>query len=80
MADYDTPKPVLDPEKKYRYTWPGLPSAVISGAALIQLCKGADPALLNIEEVVSRPSSFDKPQAYPASGESSAGPPKSSEK
>ncbi len=50
--EFDQVAPKLDPEKQYRYTWPGQKPQVVSGAALIQLCKGADPSMLAIEEVI----------------------------
>ncbi len=46
-----TEGPAIDPAKKYQYTWPGQPAKTVSGAALIQLCKGADPSMLKIREV-----------------------------
>ena len=49
--EFDQVAPKFDPEKQYRYTWPGQPARIVSGAALIQLCKGADPSMLAIEDV-----------------------------
>ncbi len=43
--------PQIDPAKRYQYTWPGQTPKTVSGAALIQLCKGADPSMLKIREV-----------------------------
>lgn len=65
--EFDQVKPTLDPEKQYRYTWPGQPPSIVSGAALIQLCKGADASMLAIEEVVpfaapATPSRVPTPQ------------------
>lgn len=44
-------KPILDPAKMYRFTWPGQPQRVISGAELAAICKGANADMLAIEEV-----------------------------
>ena len=41
----------LDPRKRYRYTWPGQKSAVVSGEELEAICKGADASMLDIHEV-----------------------------
>lgn len=53
MADYDTDKPEFDDAKRYRYTWPGQAPRVVGGAAMRQIVKGADPALLAIEEAAT---------------------------
>ena len=51
MADYDVPRPELDPNKFYSYTWPGEAPRVVSGTVLSLILKGADPAKLEISEV-----------------------------
>jgi hypothetical protein len=52
MIDTENEKrATFDSAKKYRYTWPGQSSRVIGGEALTDLCKGADPSMLAIEEV-----------------------------
>jgi len=41
----------IDPAKNYKYTWPGQPPKMVSGAELADICKGSDPSQLSIEEV-----------------------------
>jgi hypothetical protein len=41
----------FDPAKRYRYTWPGQKPQIATGLALTAICKGADPAMLAIEEI-----------------------------
>ncbi len=48
--------PSFDPKKRYRYTWPGQPPKMTSGAELTELCKGADASLLSIEEASDAPA------------------------
>ncbi len=43
-------RPVFDPLKRYRFTWPGQSPKVVSGEEMASLCKGADPAMLDIQE------------------------------
>lgn len=46
--------PTFEPGATYRYTWPGHAPRMISGAALTELCRGADPEALNIVKVETR--------------------------
>ena len=48
--------PEIDHAKKYAYTWPGKPEAVVTGAELASLLKGADASQLAIREVVDAPA------------------------
>lgn len=44
-------KPTFDPVAQYRYTWPGDVERIVTGAQLRELCRGADPDLLQISKV-----------------------------
>jgi hypothetical protein len=58
-------RPAFDAGKQYRYTWPGQPPKMVSGAELSDICKGADPSQLSIEEVVSSRFAIPVPESSP---------------
>ena len=53
--EFDQMSPKLDPEKRYRFTWPGQPPKVVTGAELAPIVAGADASMLAIEEVNDPP-------------------------
>lgn len=44
-------RPTFKPDGQYRFTWPGQPPKMVSGAELAAICKGANHEMLQIEEV-----------------------------
>jgi len=56
----DSMRPALsyDPEKSFRFTWPGCPPRVIGGRELSEICRGANVSMLQIEEAPSTASPF----------------------
>ncbi len=54
-GELTTIKPTFDPDKSYRFTWPGQPPRVVSGAELAAIVRGADHTMLEIEEAEPAP-------------------------